>query len=266
MHALPTPRFDHFYRHDPLTALLRSYAEAAPNLVQLRSLGKSWEGRDIWLLVLTNTATGADIDKPAFWVDGNIHAAELTASTACLYWLHALVKAYAEGDVQTRQLLDTRAVYMVPRLNPDGAELALADRPRHIRSSTRPYPYDEEPVDGLTIEDADGDGRVLQMRIPDPHGPYKKHPDDPRLMIAREPGEFGGSYYRIVPEGTLTNYDGVKITANKDKEGRRRPLPHQRARGARDGGLRHPPPEHRRRGQLPHPQRRDPAPDGHAER
>jgi len=219
MPALPVPQFDRFYRHDELTQLLRSYVEAAPDIVQLHSIGKSWEGRDIWLLMLTTTATGADIDKPAFWVDGNIHAAELTASTACLYWLHQLVKTYAEGDTQARQLLDTRVVYMVPRLNPDGAELALADRPRHIRSSTRPYPYDEEPIEGLSIEDVDGDGRVLQMRVPDPHGPYKRHADDARLMVAREPGEFGGSYYRIVPEGTLKNYDGVKISANKDKEG-----------------------------------------------
>jgi murein tripeptide amidase MpaA len=218
MPALPVPRFDQFYRHAELTRLLQDYATAAPHLVQLTSLGQSFEGRDIWLLTLTNSATGADIDKPAFWVDGNIHAAELTASTACLYWLHQLLASY-DSDAQVRQLLDTRVVYMVPRLNPDGAELALADRPRHIRSGTRPYPFDEEPVEGLTVEDVDGDGRVLQMRVPDPHGTYKKHPTEPRLMVAREPGEFGGEYYRLIPEGTLKNFDGLKITANPDREG-----------------------------------------------
>ena len=61
--ALPVPRFDSFYRHTELTSLLEGYALARPNLVQLRSLGKSHEGRDIWLLVITNTATGADVDK-----------------------------------------------------------------------------------------------------------------------------------------------------------------------------------------------------------
>ncbi|MBL8307051.1 MAG: carboxypeptidase [Rubrivivax sp.] len=218
MPAIPVPRFDQFYRHTELTRLLQDYAEAAPHLVKLSSLGKSHEGRDIWLLTLTNVSTGADTDKPAFWVDGNIHAAELTASTACLYWLHDLVSRY-DGDAAVRELLDTRTIYIVPRLNPDGAELALADRPRHIRSSTRPYPFDEEPVDGLTIEDVDGDGRVLQMRIRDPRGPYKKHAADPRLMVPREPGEFGGEYYRVLPEGTLKNFDGLSISANADKEG-----------------------------------------------
>ena len=218
MPAIPVPRFDIFYRHDELTRLLQGYADALPGLIELRSIGKSFEGRDIWALVLTNRRTGPDVDKPAFWVDGNIHAAELTASTACLYWLHQLASGYGT-DREVTHLLDTRVVYMVPRLNPDGAELALADKPRHIRSSTRPYPYDEEQVEGLTIEDVDGDGRVLYMRIPDPHGAYKKCADDARLMVPREPGEFGGEYFRLIPEGTLKNYDGLKVSVNPDREG-----------------------------------------------
>jgi murein tripeptide amidase MpaA len=218
MPPIPTPRFDTFYRHDALTQLLQAYAAALPNLVELRSIGKSYENRDIWLLVVTNLATGADIDKPAFWIDGNIHAAELTASTACLYWLHQLATGYGK-DREVTQLLDTRAVYIVPRLNPDGAELALADRPRFIRSSTRPYPWAEEAVEGLAVEDVDGDGRTLSMRIRDPHGTYKKCPLDARLMVPREPGEFGGEYYRLMPEGTLTNYDGVKVNVQPHREG-----------------------------------------------
>ena len=218
MSAIPVPRFDQFYRHGELTQLLRDYASACPDLVQLSSMGKSHEGRDIWVVALTNQRTGADTDKPAFWADGNIHAAELTASTACLYYLHQLVIGYGQ-DPQVTHLLDTRTVYLCPRLNPDGAELALADKPRHIRSSTRPYPFNEEPVEGLDIEDIDGDGRILTMRIADPHGAYKKHAGDPRLMVAREPGEFGGEYFRVIPEGRLKNWDGLQVRVNPDREG-----------------------------------------------
>ena len=222
MTPLPTPRFDIFHKHAALTELLHGYAHARPDLVAVASIGKSFEGRDIWVVTVTNTATGAHSDKPAFWADGNIHAAELTASTAVLYYLHQLVSGYggdSDADKATTHLLDTRTLYLCPRLNPDGAELALADKPRHIRSSTRRYPFDEAPVDGLTVEDIDGDGRVLSMRIADPHGGYKKCALDPRLMVAREPGEFGGAYYRVMPEGRLTNYDGVTIRVNKDAEG-----------------------------------------------
>ncbi|MBI5259846.1 MAG: carboxypeptidase [Burkholderiales bacterium] len=218
MPAIPVPRFDQFYRHAELTTLLHEYAAARPDLVALQSIGKSHEGRDIWVVVLTRQASGSDRDKPAFWVDGNIHAGELTASTACLYWLHQLVSNDG-SDARVSHLLDTRVVYLCPRINPDGAELALADKPRYLRSSTRPYPFDEDPVEGLTVEDIDGDGRVLHMRIPDPHGPWKCHPDDARLMIPREPGDFGGSYFRVMPEGTLTHYDGLQISVNPNREG-----------------------------------------------
>ena len=178
MSAIPVPRFDQFYRHAELTRLLQDYAAAAPQLVQLSALGRSHEGRDIWLLTITNQATGADTDKPAFWIDGNIHAAELTASIACLYYLHQLVNGDPADAAAVQATCWTRAwSTWCPRLNPDGAELALADRPRHIRSVRHGvYPYEEAPVDGLTVEDIDGDGRVLQMRVRDPHGGWKVCP------------------------------------------------------------------------------------------
>ena len=216
---LPSPQFDRFYRHDELLTLLDGYAAARPGLVANSSLGKSWEGREIRLVTVTDSATGAAEDKPALWVDGNIHAAELTASTACLYWLHQLLVAHDAGDAAITRLLATRTLYICPRLNPDGAELALADKPRYIRSSTRPYPWDETPVNGLTVEDVDGDGRVLYMRIPDANGGWKCHADEPRLMVPREPGEHGGTYYRVMPEGTLEHFDGLTIKVNPDREG-----------------------------------------------
>jgi hypothetical protein len=80
--SLPQPKFDQFYKHAELTTLLQAFAEARPDLLELRELGRSHEGRPIWFVVITRRSTGIDEDKPAFWVDGNIHAAELTASTS----------------------------------------------------------------------------------------------------------------------------------------------------------------------------------------
>ena len=209
---------DRFPRYGELTAILEGFAQSHPRLFALETIGQSYEGRDIRVLTATNLDTGPAAEKPAFWVDGNIHAAELTASLACLHFIEYLAQKYGV-DADVTRLLDTRAFYICPRINPDGAEWALADKPRFIRSSTRPYPFDEDPVDGLTIEDVDGDGRILLMRIPDPNGTHKAHPQDPRLMIARDPAESGGTYWRILPEGTLTNYDGVEIRVNRNKEG-----------------------------------------------
>jgi murein tripeptide amidase MpaA len=216
---MPQVRFDTYYRYDELTRILHAFAEEYPQLVRIESIGKSYEGRDIWLLTVTNFATGPADEKPALWVDGNIHASEVSPSSACLYLLHRLTREYGSHEKITR-CLDTRAFYICPRVNPDGAEWALADKPKIIRSSTRPYPYDEDPIGGLVPEDIDGDGRMLMMRIPDPNGNWKKHPDEPRLMIRRDPDEVGGEYYRILPEGRFDEpFDPAILTIQPKKEG-----------------------------------------------
>jgi murein tripeptide amidase MpaA len=216
--AMPDVRFDKFYRYEDLTRILHAYAEEFPQLVRLESIGKSYENRDIWLMTLTNFTTGSDQEKPALWVDGNIHAIELTPSTACLYLVQTLVNGYGTHPDITR-CLDTRAFYICPRVNPDGAEWALADKPKFIRSSTRPYPYEEEPISGLVMEDIDGDGRILMMRIPDANGAWKICPEEPRLLVQRDATETGGEYYRLLPEGHIENYDGVLIDISRPKEG-----------------------------------------------
>lgn len=206
---MPAIGYDRYYTYDELTDTLRAFAEEAPKLFRFESIGRSYEERDIWLATVTNTDTGPDTDKPAFLLEANIHSIEVTGCTAALHLLHRLVTAYGSDDKVTRAL-DSRVFYVIPRLNPDGAELALAERPRYVRSSVRPYPL-SEAEDGLHAEDVDGDGRILTMRVPDPNGNWKKHPDEPRMMIRRDPDEDRGEYYRVVPEGTIRNYDGVLV-------------------------------------------------------
>ena len=49
------------------------------------------------------------------------------------------------------------------------------------------------------------------MRMPDPNGSWKAHPDDPRALVARAPDDVEGDFYRVLPEGTIVNWDGVTI-------------------------------------------------------
>lgn len=209
---MPAIAFDRYYRYNDLTSLLEAYATEYPTFVQLSSIGKSFEGRDIWLITVTNQETGPANEKPAFWCDGNIHASEVSASTAVLKLLDTLVST-------KHPVLDGRTFYLVPRLNPDGAEWSLEVPPRVVRSSTRPYPYDEEDLYGLERRDLDGDGRILNMRIKDENGPWKICEQEPRILVRRDPGETGGQYYRIMPEGLLHNYDGLTMRPRKVKEG-----------------------------------------------
>jgi murein tripeptide amidase MpaA len=216
---VPAVEFDRFYRYDELTEILRGWAEESPNLFRLDSIGHSFEGREIWLATITNFDTGPDLEKPAFLIEANIHAIEVTGSAAALHLINHLLAGYG-SDPKITRALDTRAFYVIPRLNPDGAELALADRPRFIRSSVRAWPL-PEPEDGLHAEDLDGDGRILMMRVRDPNGAWKIHPEEPRLLVRREPdeGPEDGPFFRVFPEGQIRNYDGVTITVPRPVEG-----------------------------------------------
>jgi murein tripeptide amidase MpaA len=201
---------DRFVRYRELTELLDALAAERPDLIELSEIGRSYEDRAITLATITNTATGPHSEKPALWIDANIHATEHTGGTAALNLIHKLITQHGSDDTVTR-VLDTRCFYIVPRMNPDGVELALGERPRYVRSSARDYPRTEQQ-DGLIAEDMDGDGRILTMRVQDPNGPWKTYFDDPRLLVPRDATEEGdGPYYRLLPEGRIQNYDGVTI-------------------------------------------------------
>jgi hypothetical protein len=214
--------FDRYLRYDELTEWLRAVVEAHPSLVSLDSYGRSFEGRDLWLVTVTDTATGGHDSKPAHWVDASIHAVELTATVAACHLIHHLVQGYADGDQEVVEALRTRTFYVVPRVNPDGAEWVLADRPRARRSSVRPWPWrDAHRWPGLHEEDVDGDGRLLQMRIADPDGGWMPHPEEERLLVPVPPeGAPGGTpRYRLLAEGTVTDFDGFTIPTPRAPEG-----------------------------------------------
>ena len=209
--------FCRYFKNEELATILLEWTESYPHLARLSELGRSHEGRPIHLLTLTNRETGSDEEKPALWVDANIHATEVAGTTVALRIAYTLLSGYGT-DAQCGRLLDNAALYIVPRLNPDGAALALADRPQYVRSGTRPYPF-PEPLAGLHEEDIDGDGRMLQMRVPDPHGDWKVSSLDPRLMEKRGPDEHDGSFYRLLPEGKIEDYDGVTFSVAKPWQG-----------------------------------------------
>ena len=122
--------FDRYLRYDELTAWLDEVAAAHPDLVGVETYGRSHEGRDLWLVTVTDTATGPHDTKPAHWVDASIHAVELTGDGGRVLSAAATSStATPPGIPIVTEALRTRTFYVVPRVNPDGAEWALADPP-----------------------------------------------------------------------------------------------------------------------------------------
>jgi len=210
------PNFAQYFRYDTLTELLLTFEQEFPNLASLEAIGKSHEGRDIWALTITNSKTGTPLEKPGFYVDGNIHGSEVTASSTALYFAWTLLSGYGHNEEITR-LVDETTTYIIPVVSPDGVEHVLSNA-GHVRSGTRMYPHEEER-DGLHPEDINGDGQILSMRIKDTGGGWKVSEKDPRLLVPRRFNDTTGTFYRVFSEGTIQNFDGVEVEPAPAKHG-----------------------------------------------
>jgi hypothetical protein len=61
---------DRFLQYEELTEWLHNQVSSNSDIATIESYGKSHEGRDLWLVTITNKSTGLHADKPAHWVDG----------------------------------------------------------------------------------------------------------------------------------------------------------------------------------------------------
>jgi hypothetical protein len=199
--------WDRYYSTAETHRIMRDWAGRRPDLVRLVTVGRTRAGTELLVAVVTAFATGPDSDKPALYVDGNLHSGELTGSAVTLYLMGRLVEGYGRDPRLTR-LLETRAFYLRPKFNPDGADLALL-QDISLRSTPRPVDDDADgQADEDPAEDLNGDGFITEMRIPDEHGNYRPDSEEPRLMVRRSPGETTGPFYRVVSEGIDNDRDG----------------------------------------------------------
>jgi len=198
--------FDHFYNNEELSAALKALQKANPQLVKMFSLGKTYQGKDIWAVILNNPKTGPAEHKSGFYIDANIHGNEIQGTEVALYAIWYLLNNYGKTELATR-LLDERAFYFIPTMNPDSRDYFI-DKREAYRTGLIPLDDDRDGVaDEDGAEDLDGDGFITTMRKKDPNGRYKAHPDDPRILIPVRPGEKG-EYSLLGMEGIDNDGDG----------------------------------------------------------
>jgi hypothetical protein len=197
-------QFNKYHNNAEITEHLQWLARTYPNLVILEEAGKSFSGAPIWALTLTNQENGEPGEKPGMYVDGNTHAGEITGAETCLHLVHTLATQYGKDPLVT-EALDKMAYYVIPRVNPDGAEAYLTGELPENPNPTdndKDGKFDEDPP-----EDINGDGIISYMRIRDPNGPLRTHPEDPRLMVKRMGGE-PGEWRMLGREGIDNDGDG----------------------------------------------------------
>lgn len=198
----------HYHTYEESIELLKAWAAAYPDLVDLYSVGKSLEGREIWQITITNKKTGKHTDKPALFIEGGRHSGEISGVEATLYFAHELLSKYATDPV-FKSVIDTKAMYVRPHNNPDGNSLYHYTA-QTLRSSVRPTDNDN---DGLLDEDAgedlDGDGAIRQMRkfVGEGKGNAIKDPKDPKGRAMRRVKDKQGDY-EVHAEGVDSDGDG----------------------------------------------------------
>lgn len=201
--------WNRYYNSQELDRIAARLMQAFPQLVQVGSIGKSYAGRSLTCLTVTNVKAGTDRSKAAMYIDGNIHSNEIQGAEVALYTAWYVAENYGQVDWIT-DLLDHKTLYILPTINPDARDYFLqqANSPHSPRSGLVPR---DDDGDGLLDEDGpddlDGDGNLVSMRRRDANGRWKSDPDDPRLLVRCKPDEKG-QFTLLGEEGYDNDGDG----------------------------------------------------------
>lgn len=202
--------FDKYHSYKEITAYLKAVQAKYPHLVRLSSLGKSYLGKDIWVIEITNQKLKKPEQKPAMYIDGGTHGNEVTGTEICLNTIDHLVKNYGKQERVTK-LLDTRTFYIAPSVNPDSNDLFVTTPLTSMRNNQRPFDDDSDGLlDEDPAEDLNGDGFITMMRKRDPEeGTMVVHPEDPRIMVRPNTKKGEKGLYKVwMSEGIDNDGDG----------------------------------------------------------
>ena len=144
--------YDHYYLQDEIESNIKALSEKYPDIFAYEYLLETQDKHHVIAVTLTNKATGAACDKPAFYIDGNTHAGEVTGMMAAMHTMDVLATNYG-SDERVTFILDNMAVYIIPCVSPDGSQTYLTT-PYTLRSVNRPY-YEHETGLAVDINTAD---------------------------------------------------------------------------------------------------------------
>ena len=203
--------FDRYHTVDVMYGWYQKWADEYPKIVDLYEVAKSFEGRPILQMTITNKETGKHTDKPAAFFEGGRHSGEITSSESVLWLTQHLLENYGH-DEEITKLIDTKTIYLRPQNNPDGSNLYLFTA-QYNRSSVRPHDTDGDGLfDEDSPEDLNEDGIIYQIRKKaneDELGEadYIIDPRDEQGRLMKRVPEGKGDWF-VYPEGIDNDGDG----------------------------------------------------------
>ncbi|XP_063368930.1 carboxypeptidase D-like [Cydia amplana] len=118
---LPAADFTH---HDYLKmeSFLRNLAALYPKITKLRSIGKSVEGRELYVLEVTRDPGRHIPGKPEFKYVANMHGNEVIGRELLLLLAKYLCQEYTNNNERIQKMLNNTRIHLMPSMNPDGYE------------------------------------------------------------------------------------------------------------------------------------------------
>ncbi|KAH8379797.1 hypothetical protein KR009_007305 [Drosophila setifemur] len=128
---------ERFYTHGEINQYIEDLAKEHPRRVFVKTVGKSYEGR--WLKTVTITNGDARRNKNVILVDGGFHAREWISPAAAVYLIGELVDNLEENA----DLLKDYDWVILPVVNPDGYEYTqVSEDTRFWRKTRQPSSAD----------------------------------------------------------------------------------------------------------------------------
>ncbi|XP_017041460.1 carboxypeptidase B [Drosophila ficusphila] len=122
---------ERYYTHDEINQFIEDLAKEYPSRVFLKTVGKSYEGRSLKTITITNG--DARRNKNVFLVDGGFHAREWISPATAVYLISQLVENLEENA----DLLQDFDWVILPVVNPDGYEFTQTSADNRLWRKTR---------------------------------------------------------------------------------------------------------------------------------
>jgi murein tripeptide amidase MpaA len=131
--------FEGYHTYEELSAEVATVAAAHPEIVRLFSMGRSYEGRELWAVTVSDNPQ-VNEDEPEVLIDAAQHSREPMSTEMALYVLHELVDGYGV-DPRVTTLVNSRETHIVFMVNPDGVTWDIRDGAfHHWRKNRQPTP------------------------------------------------------------------------------------------------------------------------------